>query len=93
MAILKTRIADGDLVDFNTATVDGTTVRFGPAGAVPTRARRAEVDGDGDRDLVFSFHQNDTGFVCGDVIGTLTGKTVTGRSFTGSDSVTIVPCP
>ena len=52
-----------------------------------------DVGGDGDLDLVLLFRKRGTGLLCGDVEASLTGDTFTGRSFVGSDSVTVIGCP
>jgi len=93
VAVLTTTVAAGDPLDFDAATVDPSTVRFGPAGAAPLNSGPADADGDGDLDLLLRFRNREMGFVCGDTVGTLTGETATGRSIVGSDSVTIVGCP
>ena len=92
VAILATSIAMGEPLDFNARWVNPSTVRFGPAGAVVERSSLADVDGDGDEDLVLPFRKLATGLACGDTVATLTGETLTGRSIVGSDSVRIVGC-
>jgi hypothetical protein len=49
------------------------------------------VNGDGLPDLVCLFKTQATGFQLGDFKGVLKGKTITGRSLIGSDSIRIVP--
>ncbi len=79
---------------FDAATVDHATVRFGPAGAAEAHANRRgpirhleDVDGDGDRDLVFHFRQEETGIRCGDTAALLTGMTYDGRKVEGTDLI------
>jgi len=75
------------------ASVDPATVRFGPASAAPTDAGHSEdVNNDGLPDLVFQFPTPATGIACGDTSETLTGKTLSGTSIKGSDSVVTVKC-
>jgi len=75
------------------SSVDATSVRFGPAGAAPTDGGHIEdVNNDGLPDLVFQFPTPLTGIVCGDTSETLTGKTLSGTSIQGSDSVITVDC-
>ncbi|HSB01692.1 MAG TPA: hypothetical protein VLE49_13665 [Anaerolineales bacterium] len=50
-----------------------------------------DVNGDGLLDLVCNFATQATGFQLGDIKGVLKGKTLTGRSLIGTDSVRIVP--
>lgn len=79
---------------FDPGTVDVSSIRFGPAGATPV-ASQLNPDGDDVNQLVLLFRPRQTGLACGDTEATLTGQTVTGRSFVGSDSVRIVGigCP
>jgi hypothetical protein len=75
------------------STVDAISVRFGPASAPPTDGGHVEdVNNDGLPDLVFQFPTPLTGVACGDTSETLTGKTVSGTSIQGSDSVVTVNC-
>jgi hypothetical protein len=75
------------------STVDPGTVRFGRASAAPTDSGHVEdVNNDGLPDLVFQFPTPSTGIVCGDTSETLTGKTLSGTSIRGSDSVVTVSC-
>lgn len=55
------------------------------------RCSPEDVNGDGLLDLVCHFSTQATGFQLGDLKGVLKGKTVTGRSLIGTDSVRIVP--
>lgn len=93
VAILTTSTNAGELLDFDASTVAPSTVRFGPGGARAGPNRLVDVGGDGDLDLVLLFRTRHTGLVCGDVLASLTGETFTGRSFVGSDSVTVIGCP
>lgn len=79
--------------DFDAATVDPDTVRFGPGGAEKAhkRAHVADVDGDGDLDLVFHFRTQDAGIAPEDTEACLTGQTYDGVPIRGCDSVRIVP--
>ena len=80
--------------DFNALTVDTTTIRFGPAEALPIErlTRAKDVDRDGDKDYMFRFIVSETGILCGDTEATLTGKTLEGESIKGTDSITTVRC-
>ena len=93
VALLTTRIAAGEGVDFEAATVDLGSVRFGPAGAPESHGQGhfQDVDGDGDEDLVMHFRIPATGIAPGDTVATLTGQTVAGQGFQGSDAIITMP--
>lgn len=81
---------------FNALDVDHTTVRF--EGAAEKHSHQGnmtrheqDVDNDGDMDLVFHFPFNQTTLECNSTAATLSGKTSSGQSFSGSDSVHMVP--
>jgi hypothetical protein len=75
------------------ASVDPTSVKFGPAAAAPTDGGVAtDVNGDGLLDLMFHFPIPSTGIACGDTSETLTGSTLSGTSIRGSASVITVDC-
>jgi hypothetical protein len=76
--------------DFDAATVDPATVRFGPNEAAPIRWALEDVDRDGDMDLSLKFDTQTVGFAPGDTEATLTGETLGGCCFWGTDSVRIV---
>lgn len=89
VAILTTRVADGDAADFDAATVAPRSVRFGPAGAreTKTRIRMRDVDDDGDLDQVMHFKISETGIELGDREACLEGVTGDGAPFRGCDMV------
>ena len=87
--------------DFDVTDVDVTTLRFGPGNAAPghdlTRAftyndHLQDVNLDGHMDLVSHYRIRSTAISCGDESATLTGETINGRSFEGSDSIRTVGC-
>jgi len=74
---------------FDATTVDPATVRFGPTGTEALAAHFAleDVDGDGDRDMIFHFKTQDTSIGCRDTSASLTGHTVAGQLLKGADSL------
>lgn len=81
-------------ISFDAATVNATSVRFGPSGteAAPVRFALEDVNGDGHADMVLHFNTQDTGIVCGAASASLTGETFGGQAIEGSDSVKTVGC-
>jgi hypothetical protein len=94
VAILTTRVADGEASDFDASQVDAATVTFGPDGAAigHRRAHVADVDGDGDSDLLLHFRTREAGLACGDTEATLQGETFGGEPITGTSAVDTVGC-
>ena len=83
--------------DFDTTTVDHTTVTFEGASETHVdrqsgepRRHEEDVDGDGDIDLVFHFRLGDTDLTCESTEGTLTGETFDDQSVEGTDSVNMI---
>jgi hypothetical protein len=85
VAILTTESVDA-------TAVDALTVRLGPAGAVPERARLSDVNADGRLDLVLQFRMEATGIACGARDVVVSGLTFDGRAISGSDSLRTVRC-
>ena len=80
--------------DFDASLVDASTILFGPMGvaASPVHSALEDVDNDQDIDLILHFDTQDTGIACGDDIGFLTGKTISGEDIEGFDSIRTVGC-
>jgi len=74
--------------------IDGDTVRLGTGGeaARPRYTKEADVDGDGDRDLVARFATSQTGIRCASTSVRLTARLDSGRTIAGSDGVEPVGC-
>jgi hypothetical protein len=74
---------------FDATGVDPSTVRFGRTGTEtsPVRGSMSDVDSDGDLDFLLHFKTQEAGFRVGDSKGIVTGQTLAGISFTGSDAV------
>ena len=79
---------------FDATTVSPTTVRFGRTGteAAPVHSALADVDRDGDIDLILHFKTQTTGIKCRDVSALLTGETFGGQAIEGSDSIKTAGC-
>lgn len=79
---------------FDATTVDPATVHFGSSGteATPQQFSREDVNGDGVIDLILHFRNQATGIRCGNTTASLTGKTFSGQTIQGSDSITTVGC-
>jgi hypothetical protein len=79
---------------FDASTVDPSSVRFGATGteAAPSKYSLQDVNGDGKLDLVLQFPTQSTKIACGMTSGKLTGKTKSGVSIIGSDSIQTVGC-
>jgi hypothetical protein len=77
--------------DFDAATVNASTVRFGPGQAEPLHYALEDVDEDGDIDMILHFSTQELGLVHDDTDATLSGQTTGGVYFEGTDSVSIVP--
>ena len=79
---------------FNAATVDPDTVRIGPTGseAMIFRSMLEDVDKDGDIDRMVLVRLRDMQIKCGNKTIRVTGRTVDGRAFEGSDAVGTEGC-
>lgn len=88
------RVAILSTADFDAATVDPSSVRFGPDGASPShgKAHVKDVNGDGVDDLVLRFRTRDTGIRCGDGSASLTASTFAGQLIQGTDSIRTTGC-
>ncbi len=84
---------------FDVTDVDVETLEFGPEGATPVHdltdpavyaEHLQDVNTDGFMDLVCHFRTQDTGIVKGNTEAALTGETVGGQLFEGTDSIRTV---
>lgn len=79
---------------FSALDVDVATVRFGLVGteAPAVKDTYYDVNSDGLKDLVVIFRSEQTALLCGATSAKLTGKTVAGAKFAGSDLVKTMNC-
>jgi len=76
--------------DFDAMDADAGSVMF--AGASPIRWHIEDVDGDGDEDMLFHFKTEElTDLSSSSTEAVLTGTTLDGIQFSGTDTVNIVP--
>ncbi len=59
---------------FHIQDVNLTSLSFGPNGALPVSTKFADVNKDGNLDLLIKFRQPDTGIGCDDTVATLSGQ-------------------
>jgi len=79
---------------FDVASVDATTLIFGPNAAPLDHSHGPhleDVDGDGFTDLTLHFRIEQTGISFGDTEACLSGQTLGGETFEGCDTVRTVP--
>jgi probable HAF family extracellular repeat protein len=81
---------------FNAATVDASSVRFGPGAAAESHGRGhiEDVNGDGRPDMLLHFDTRASGITCATTSVTLTGRTAlpAGRQIMGTDAVVTTGC-
>ena len=77
---------------FDATRIDHETLAFGPAGAEPVHAIFKDVNHDGQTDLLLHFRTEDTGLTCASTSAKLTGSTLDGLSFEGTDPIRTVGC-
>lgn len=93
VAILTTRLAEGDELDFTASDVKNASLTFGPDDAQYAAGPFTfDADGDGDNDRGWQFNIQDTGIACGDTWARLDGETKTGEAFWGRDTISTVDC-
>ncbi len=88
VAILTTEVFDAATVDAATVTLDDADVRVKGKGGKCGSLK--DVDGDGDLDLVVQIEDVADTYGEGDTLATLTGLTLDGDPFMGTDTLCIV---
>lgn len=86
VALLTTPLFDASRVDLSSIRFGRTGVEAAPVG-YPKGGALEDVDGDGDLDNVFHFSVQQTGIMAGDTQAKLTGLTILGVEFVGTDSI------
>jgi hypothetical protein len=81
-------------LDVRVEAIDPRSVEFGPDGAVETHGRGhlADIDGDGQLELLLHFRIRETGIRCGDTTVSLEGLTYDGQLIGGSDVIRVLGC-
>jgi len=80
--------------EFDAATIDPTSLLFGPTGAAPAHnagGHLVDVNDDGFLDLVSHYRTQETGITEGDNEACVTGETFGGLPIDGCDDITTVP--
>jgi hypothetical protein len=93
VAVLGSSAIAGDPVDFDVNQIDVSTVRLG-IGEAPNVIQPIadDFDSDGIDDIAFGFQTQETGIFCDDTEVALFGETLTGKAFTGTDTIDASDC-
>jgi hypothetical protein len=80
--------------DFDAASIDPNTVRFGDTGteAAPLDWVLNDMNGDGQNDLLLHFSIPNTAITCWTTVVSVTGKTFSGQSVRGSGAIWTIRC-
>ncbi len=80
--------------EFDVARVDPASVQFGPTGteAFAFRFASADVNNDGEEDLLLLFRMQDLKLECRDILLQLRGKTTDGLEIQGEEAVQMEGC-
>jgi hypothetical protein len=83
----------GDAIDFDATNIVPDTLKLG-LGEAPNIAtpQIADLDGDSNMDIVFTFRTDESGIFCDDAEIGLTGQTYSGAVFSGKDLITTTDC-
>jgi hypothetical protein len=93
VAALGMSIDNGDAIDFDASMVDPATLKLGlgeaPNVSIPWIM---DVNGDSETDMVLAFTAAEAGIFCSDTEISLSGATLTGEEFVGTDTIQPVDC-
>ena len=80
--------------EFDAATVEVSTIRFGTNGteAAPVNWTVKDMNFDGRHDLFLEFNQQDTGIVCGQTVTRLSARTIDGEALEGLGPIKTTGC-
>ncbi len=78
---------------FDATTIDVSTVTFGPNAQPAVRGNLADLDGDGDTDLILLFRTKTLGFDPSDTEACLNAETTSGTPVHGCDAVRVLSLP
>jgi CSLREA domain-containing protein len=78
--------------NFDPLQINISTVGFGPNGAEVVNHKLKDINNDGIVDKILKFRISATGIICGDIEARLTGETVNGAIFSGTDAIKTVGC-
>ena len=92
LAVLSILLAAGSITLAHVGSAE-TLSLGGTGGAVPANGMdEIDVNGDGRLDLLLHFRTQESGIACGDTSVSITGATLQGQAFRGSDSIVTVGC-
>jgi len=93
VAALGMSVANGDPHDFDASMVDPATVKLG-VGDAPNISSPwiMDVNGDLEDDMLLAFTSSEAGIFCTDTEISLSGETLDGDAFTGTDMISPVEC-
>jgi hypothetical protein len=94
VAVMGSRTANGDPIDFDVSQIDPATLKLGAGEAanIAVNPLLGDYDHDTISDAAFAFRTQDTGILCGDSDVTLEGETFNGDQFAGTSTIATTDC-